>query len=191
MTEEPTRRSVLGGLGAGLAQLLFQTQLRAATPLTAQTGKPGQLDLSLTAMVMTERVLRMSIAPVIAKPPSTELGVVESPLEAALGGGSAADVVNWGEYKIRVEETPFRITVTDAAQQIRQQIQFDLESTAVRFRLGHRPVFGLGEGLTELERMGTKDEMHNGQGSSDLRIAGSRVPIPWVMSAEGWGVFVA
>ncbi|HEY6491468.1 MAG: TIM-barrel domain-containing protein [Terracidiphilus sp.] len=188
MTEEPTRRSVLGGLGAGLAQLLFQTQLRAATPLTAQTGKPGQLDLSLTAM--TERVLRISIAPVIAKPPSTELGVVESPLEAALGGGSAADVVNWGEYKIRVEETPFRITVTDAAQQIRQQIQFDLDSTAVRFRLGHRPVFGLGEGLTELERMGTKDEMHNGQGSSDLRIAGSRVPIPWVMSAEGWGVFV-
>ena len=97
----------------------------------------------------------------------------------------------WGKYRIRVEEPPLRVTVTDAAQQIRQQIQFDLDSTAVRFRLGGRPVFGLGEGLTGLGIAGEqKTEMRNGQGSSDLRIAGSRVPIPWVVSPEGWGVFV-
>jgi alpha-glucosidase (family GH31 glycosyl hydrolase) len=188
MMEEPTRRCVLGGLGAGLAQLLFQTQLKAASSLAVQTGKPGRLDLSLTAM--TQRVLRISIVPAIAIPPSMELGVVESPRASALGGGPAADAVSWGEYKIRVEEEPLRITVTDAAQRIRQQIQFDPDSTAVRFRLGSQPVCGLGEGLTGLDRRGTKDGMRNGQGSSDLRIAGSRVPIPWVVSPEGWGVFV-
>jgi alpha-glucosidase/alpha-D-xyloside xylohydrolase len=186
--EEPTRRSVVVGLGAGLTQLLFQTQLKAASGLTIRTGKPGKLDLSLTAL--TQRVLRIGIAPAVARPPSLELGVVESPREAALGGGSATDAVIWGEYRIRIEEEPFRITVTDAAQRIRQQIQFDVDSTAVRFRLGSQPVFGLGEGLTGLDRRGTKDEMRNGQGSSDLRIAGSRVPIPWLMSPEGWGVFV-
>lgn len=187
MSKELTRRYVLGGLGASLGQLLFQTELKAATPLTVPTGKPGQLDLSLTAI--TERVLRISIAPAVAKPPSAELGVVENLHETALGG-SAAAVVTWGGFKIRVEEVPLRITVTDAAEKVRQQIQFDLDSTAVRFRLGSQPVFGLGEGLAGLERRGTKDEMRNGQGSSELRIAGSRVPIPWVMSPEGWGVFV-
>lgn len=188
MIEEPTRRCVLGGLGAGLAQLLFQTQLKAASSLAVQTGKPGKLNLRLTAM--TQRVLRISIAPAAAKPLSGELGVVESPRETALGEGSATDAVIWGEYRIRVEEEPLRITLTDATQRIRQQIQFVPDSTAVRFRLGSQPVFGLGEGLTGLDSRGTKDEMRNGQGSSDLRIAGSRVPIPWVVSPEGWGVFV-
>lgn len=188
MIEEPTRRCVLGGLGAGLAQLLFQTQLKAASSLAVQTGKPGKLNLRLTAM--TQRVLRISIAPAAAKPLSGELGVVESPRETALGEGSATDAVIWGEYRIRVEEEPLRITLTDATQRIRQQIQFAPDSTAVRFRLGSQPVFGLGEGLTGLDSRGTKDEMRNGQGSSDLRIAGSRVPIPWVVSPEGWGVFV-
>ena len=42
--EEPTRRCVLGGLGAGLAELLFQTQLKAASSLVVQTGKPGKLN---------------------------------------------------------------------------------------------------------------------------------------------------
>ena len=60
----------------------------------------------------------------------------------------------------------------------------------MRFRLGSQPVFGSGEGLMRVDRRGTKDAMRNGQGSSDLRIAGSRVPIPWVVSPEGWGVFV-
>jgi alpha-glucosidase/alpha-D-xyloside xylohydrolase len=188
MIEEPTRRCVLGGLGAGLAQLLFQTQLKAASSWAVQTGKPGKLNLRLTAM--TQRVLRISIAPAAAKPLSGELGVVESPRETALGEGSATDAVIWGEYRIRVEEEPLRITLTDATQRIRQQIQFAPDSTAVRFRLGSQPVFGLGEGLTGLDSRGTKDEMRNGQGSSDLRIAGSRVPIPWVVSPEGWGVFV-
>jgi alpha-glucosidase (family GH31 glycosyl hydrolase) len=188
MMAEPTRRRVLGGLGAGLTQLLFQTQLKAASPLTVQTGKPGKLDLSLTAL--TQRVLRIGIAPAVAKPLSNELGVVESPQATALGEGSASDAVIWGTYRIRVEEEPLRITVTDTAQQIRQQIQFDPDSTAVRFRLGGQPVYGLGEGLTGLDRRGTKDGMRNGQGSYDLRIAGSRVPIPWVVSPEGWGVFV-
>lgn len=184
--EQPTRRRVLGGMGAGLAQLLFETQLKAAPSLAAQTGKPGKLDLRLTSM--TPRVLRISIAPVVAKPPSMELGIVESPREVALG--DSAGVVTWGAYKIRVDEEPVRITVTDATDRVRQQIAFDPDSTAVRFRLGSLPVFGLGEGLTGPDLRGTKDGMRNGQGSGDLRFAGSRVPIPWVLSPEGWGVFV-
>jgi hypothetical protein len=47
--------------------------------------------------------------------------------------------------------------------------------TAVRFSLGNQPVFGLSEGLLGLDRRGAKDEMHNGQGSSDSGIRSSRL----------------
>ena len=77
----------------------------------------------------------------------------------------------------------------DDAERVRQEIQFDTDSTSVRFRLGSRPLFGLGEGLIG-DRRGTKDAMRNGQSSPELRTIGSRVPIPWLISPEGWGIFV-
>lgn len=188
MTPEPTRRSVLGALGAGITQLLFQKQLNASTALGVATAKPGKLDFSLAAM--TPRVLHISIAPAVDKPPTRELGVIDNPHAAALAGSASTRPIAWGKYSLRVEQDPLRVTVTDAAQQVRQQIQFDTDNTSVRFRLGKQPIYGLGEGLMGLDRRGTKDSMHNGQGSADLRIAGARVPIPWLMSPEGWGIFV-
>ncbi|MGH9588998.1 MAG: TIM-barrel domain-containing protein [Terracidiphilus sp.] len=179
---------MLGGLGAGLAQLLFCGRMNAATSDAVWTGEPGKLELSLTAL--TENVLRIGIAPAVAAPHARELGVVDHPREAALGTGHTTSDVNWGEYRIAIAGAPLRITVTDASQRVRQEIQFDIDSTSVRFRLGNQPLFGLGEGLMGLDRRGTKDAMRNGQGSPELRIAGSRVPIPWLMSPEGWGIFV-
>src|SRR6185437_9994076 len=55
--------------------------------------------------------------------------------------------------------------------------------------LGSRPLFGLGEGLIG-DRRGARDAMRNGQSSPELRTTGSRVPIPWLISPEGWGIFV-
>ena len=188
MPGELTRRFVLGGLSAGLAQLLFCGRMNAAVVDAVRTGEPGKLDLSLTAV--TENVLRIGIAPAVAPALARELGVVDHPHEVALGTGGATSEVIWGKYQIKIAEQPLRITVTDASQQVRQEIQIDNDSTYVRFRLGSRPLFGLGEGLMGLDRRGTKDAMRNGQGSPDLRVAGSRVPIPWVISPEGWGIFV-
>ncbi|HEX5432057.1 MAG TPA: glycoside hydrolase family 31 protein, partial [Bryobacteraceae bacterium] len=188
MQPELTRRSMLGGLGAGLVQLLFCGRMNAATSDAVWTGEPGKLDLSLTAL--TENVLRIGIAPAVAAPHARELGVVDHPREVALGTGSPIGNVNWGKYRIAIAEAPLRITVTDASQRVRQEIQFDIDSTNVRFRLGNRPLFGLGEGLLGLDRRGTKDAMRNGEGSPELRVAGSRVPIPWLMSPEGWGIFI-
>lgn len=181
-----TRRSVLGGVAAGIGELLFQTRLRAATALVAKTGKPGELDLTLTAL--TPHILRISIAPTVTPPPTHELSVLESRHPVPLAG--QGEHVAWGQYGIRVEHGPLRITVTDAAQQIRQGIQFDTDSTTVRFRLGNQPLFGLGEGLVGPDRRDTRDAMRNGEGSHDLRTAGSRVPIPWLISPEGWGLLI-
>src|ERR1039457_5363017 len=135
MTTELTRRSVLGGLGAALAQGLFHTQVDAASSFTGPTGEPGKLYLMLTAV--SQHVLRISIAPAVTASPEREPGVLDSPHEVLLDARQElVEIVHWGRYAIRVDKEPLRIAVIDEAQRVRQEIQFDMGSTAVRFRLG-------------------------------------------------------
>src|SRR5215472_13064732 len=188
MPTEPTRRSVLGGLGAGLVQTLFRAQLGAAGSLAVRTGKPGKLDFRIEAR--SQKILHISIAPVHAEPPIREIGVLDSTHEIPLNARKDLPLsVPWGRYTIRINDDPLRFTVVADQERELQEIQFDTDSTSVRFRLGNRPLFGLGEGLTG-DRRGTKDGMRNGQSSPELRTTGSRVPIPWLISPEGWGIFV-
>ena len=189
MTAEISRRSVLRGLGAGVAQLLLERRILAAD-IRAQTGAPGRLDLCLTSL--SPEILRIGIAPVNAVPSGRELGVVEHADAISLERRKIAndDSIPWGKYRIGVKEDPLRISVSDADRGVRQEIQFDTDSTAVRFRLGNMPLFGLGEGLHQLDRRGTADRMINGQHSPDLATFGARLPIPWLISAEGWGIFI-
>lgn len=188
MPRQPTRRSVLGGIGAAVAQTLFRTQLHAAGSLAVETGEPGKLDFRIKSL--SQRILHISIAPVGGEPPEREPGVLGSAHETLLDVRNGLPLsVRWGRYTIRINHQPLRFTVVDDAERVRQEIQFDTDSTAVRFRLGSRPLFGLGEGLIG-DRRGSKDGMRNGQSSPELRTAGSRVPIPWLISPEGWGIFV-
>jgi len=188
MLNEPTRRSVLSALGAGLARTLFHTQLSAAGALAKQTGAPGKLDFRIATA--GPNILHISIAPVHAEPPLREFAISETIRETAHQiQNPTSSKVSWGKHQIAIRSEPLSITVLDSNNRVRQEIQFDTDSTAVRFRLGSRPLFGLGEGLTG-DRRGTKDAMRNGQSSPELRTIGSRVPIPWLISPEGWGIFV-
>lgn len=82
MTAGMTRRSMLGCLGVGLAQLLFEKQIQAAGAPLSLTGQPATLNLRLTAL--TPEILGISIAPFDAVPPTRELGVVKSDHETQL-----------------------------------------------------------------------------------------------------------
>ncbi len=99
--------------------------------------------------------------------------------------------VAWEEYKVRIEERPWQITITDGAGKIRQHLRLEPLTGAIHFNLGDGPIFGLGEGGHPLNRRGTADAMRNGQVSPDLATYGARVPIPWVVGAESWGIFFA
>lgn len=185
-----SRRSVLAGLGVGAAQLLFAARSSATGLLTGNTGQPGDLDLSLTAL--TPGMLRISIAPVDAQPPVWELGVTArastSPLEQP--GPVRAHTLPWGKYRIEVRANPLRIGVSGPDGKLVQEIRFDTDSDAVHFGLGQSPLFGLGEGVHPLDRRGTTNPMINGQHSPDLALFGARLPIPWLISPGGWGLFI-
>ena len=64
-----------------------------------------------------------------------------------------------------------------------------MNSTNIHFRLDG-PVFGLGEGVQSYDLRGTKDAMANGEGVPGLETFGARLPIPWVISPSGWGLFI-
>ena len=87
-----------------------------------------------------------------------------------------------------LEEDPLRVRVSQSGS-LRQEIGFDLDSTNVRFPLGGAPVYGLGEGAHTYDLTGTSDDMSNGQ-HPDTVLYGARVPIPWVISPLGWGIFI-
>lgn len=185
-----SRRSLLGGCAAGLAELLLIRRLPAASVRNPLSGAPGGLDLSLAAL--SAGTLRISVAPVNAWPPEEELGVIARPEAASLlqKANPVTTDLPWGKYRITVEENPLCVTVSRANGNICQQIQFDTDTAAVRFVVGNAPVFGLGEGLPRYDLRGRRYGMENGQGTPNLRLDGSRVPIPWLISAAGWGLFV-
>jgi alpha-glucosidase/alpha-D-xyloside xylohydrolase len=134
--------------------------------------------------------LRISIAPANDALRLPELGVVESTRSSPLYqfGRARSETVTWGKYTIRVRDNPLQVAVFEG-NKIRQEIRFELDSTNVMFNLDG-PVFGLGEGVHPFDRRGTRDAMLNGQHSPDLQTFGARLPIPWVISPAGWGVFV-
>ncbi len=190
MATKVSRRAVLGGMGAGAAQVLLTCRVAGAGVLPRLTGKPGLLDLDLTSI--SANVLRIGIAPVNAWASEEELGVVAHPYAVALESqlDPVVKEMAWGKYRIAVEENPLRVTVTKPGGKFRQQIQFDDDSTAVRFGIADGPVFGMGEGLPTFDLRGARYRMHNGEGTPNLDTDGARLPIPWLVSASGWGLLI-
>lgn len=186
MAGKVTRRAVLGGIGMGVAQVLL-TRRVAASELV---GEPGLLDVTLAAL--SPRVLRIAIAPENAWASAEELGVVAHPDAVTLEHKADPVVkdVKWGAYRVAVAENPLRVTVRGADGKVRQRIEFATDSTAVRFGVADGPVFGMGEGLPAYDLRGARYPMRNGEGTPNLDTDGARLPIPWLVSAAGWGLMI-
>ena len=186
------RRTLLGYAGALSAQVLITRRFPAlaATTPSAQAGltaAPGALDFTLSAL--SPGILRISISPANEPPRFSELGVVGHPDTKLAGPGHVRPAtVKWGKHSVKISDGPLQVGAYENGK-LRQEIRFDLNSTDVRFNL-NGPVFGLGEGVHPYDRRGTQDNMINGQHSPDLETFGARLPIPWVISPEGWGVFI-
>jgi len=188
-----SRRTLLRGLAASAGHLLFSRHLPASeiSKVSAKaktTAPPGTLSLSLHAL--TPGLLRISISPANDEPRFEELGVVNDGWQKVqVLGPTGEQSITWGKYTLVVGgNDPLRISAIEGSRKI-QEIKFNLDSTDVRFDLDG-PIFGLGEGSHPLDRRGTRDAMHNGQNGEELKTFGARLPIPWIMSPKGWGIFI-
>jgi alpha-glucosidase (family GH31 glycosyl hydrolase) len=186
MAEGFSRRGVLAGLTFAAADLLFSREISAAAQDAPALGNSHLLTLT----AVSERALRLRIIQQGKQGPASETGVVPRPWPEPLHE-DANGFVAWGKYKVRIEERPWQIIITDGVGKMRQHLRLEPSTGAIHFNLGDGPIFGLGEGGHPLNRRGTADAMRNGQVSPDLATYGARVPIPWVVGAESWGIFFA
>jgi alpha-glucosidase (family GH31 glycosyl hydrolase) len=185
-----TRRNVLTGLSAASFGLLFSRRLAAISPAMTSPGAApaGALDLMLTAL--SPQTLRISIAPADGPVRLPELGVLDRSEPAPLYPHSRVEKESlaWGKYRIEVIDGPLCVSVYEDST-LRQQVRFALDSTNVQFNLDG-PVYGLGEGVASFDLRNTREPMKNGEGVPGLKTFGARLPVPWVISPKGWGIFV-
>jgi alpha-glucosidase/alpha-D-xyloside xylohydrolase len=92
--------------------------------------------------------------------------------------------------RITVKTAPLTIEVSTNTGRIVKRLVFDELTGMVTFRLGAGPVLGLGGGGAQFDRRGSFDPMTNGHRAGEYQIFGSRVPIPFLIGTDGWGLFV-
>jgi alpha-glucosidase/alpha-D-xyloside xylohydrolase len=92
-------------------------------------------------------------------------------------------------HRVTLRTSPLSIEVATGAGKLVQRLSVGEDSGVVKFRLGEGPVLGLGSGGTTFDRRGTFDAMNNGHRAGEFQIFGSRIPIPFLIGAEGWGLF--
>jgi len=190
-----TRRTVIHGLAGGAGTLLFRRRLAASESWFAspadKTGPPTQ---ELTLRAVSNNILRITVT--AEGEPFTEMygdgsliaSSPKQPMLRAVASGQQ-ETTDWNGLRIQISANPLRVRVQDAAGRAIQDLRFEISPSRISFLCGNAPVFGLGPGAHQLDRRGTTDAMQNGQLSEDLEIYGAHVPIPWLMSPEGWGLF--
>jgi alpha-glucosidase (family GH31 glycosyl hydrolase) len=107
-------------------------------------------------------------------------------LQVALGGREALSPAPApGDH-----DRPLEIIARGKNGRVAQRLSVDAESGALSFSLGEGPLLGLGEGGPQFDRRGSTDRMRSGQGGYQLRTHGGRVPVPWIIGTDGWGLFI-
>lgn len=95
-----------------------------------------------------------------------------------------------GKLRVVLESAPLTLTVRRADGSLVQTLAFEEGSNAaVSFRTD-APVLGMGEGEQQFDRRGKRYPMINGQLSPMLATHGATIPVPFLIGADGWALFV-
>jgi alpha-glucosidase/alpha-D-xyloside xylohydrolase len=188
MRERIDRREALKQFGAaGLGIAVAPVLLRGHEASITMAGRPVEIMVS----PVSPSTVRLTVAAIGGAPPRDD-----GALAAAAKGSRPTPVrepfgpIKAGSLTVRFTATPPTLSVVDQRGQAVQQIVFDASAATVRFSLGKGPLLGLGEGGPQFDRKGAVYTNGNGQGGYKLRTHGGRVPIQWLASNDGWGLFV-
>ncbi|MGH9448228.1 MAG: TIM-barrel domain-containing protein, partial [Terriglobia bacterium] len=192
-----SRRNAIALLGSSAATILIGptpgNSHNAGADRTKTLSVAGQaVELQIT--VVNPRVLRISLLPIVrgkAEPIKQSLVLVPAhwPAPTMRVRSEAEKKIPWGSMWVSVSPAPLRIAIESRAGERIQQLDVDSRNGAVRFALGEHPIYGLGEGGKQFDRRGVAYPMKHGEGVPGLRTDGARLPIPWLVCTEGWGLF--
>ena len=179
-----SRREAL--LRVGKAAMLFGSGEQANA-----ASDSGEMELALTRI--SAKTIRITLSPV-AQRDAADAGdfAIAAPLNGkrilTMRSFKAPRTVNWGEFRLRISGSPLTVSVEDGQGKTVQFVRMD-DRGSIAFKGSAGPVFGLGEGEQQFDRRNGRYSMRNGQFRPLLANIGARMPIPWLVAADGWAVF--
>ncbi|PYQ39316.1 MAG: glycoside hydrolase, partial [Acidobacteria bacterium] len=191
MKESWNRRQVLKQLAATSAAAVLPR--RSVAKILLEEPTPER-EIQITSV--SENTVRLSVLPV------REDKTVAIPLNGSLAHtswgaptqklqrDSQAREFQAGNLQVHVSQTPLVFTISTLNDRQIQRLKIEAGSSVVSFATGNSPLLGLGEGGPQFDRRGSRDSMGSGQGAYRLATHGGRVPIPWIISTEGWALFI-
>jgi len=155
---------------------------------TSASGQ--QLEIQITPV--SDHTLRLTLQPKGSERSIFDDGsLVQNSWDASpttLNEGAARDL-SVGRFRLNVSWHPISIAIAHSNGDEIQRLDWNDKTGALSFLTGTRPLLALGEGGPQFDRRGATDEMRSGQGGYKLATHGGRVPIPWIIGAEGWAIF--
>ena len=190
MTDPISRRAALrhlGAAGAGLA--LSSVVLRGQRAPIVIGGTP--VDIAIAALGsstvrITLRPLERGTSQAVPDDGALVRGAEGRPVRPRV---TAFERVTVGNLTLRFTADPPVLQIARGGRPI-QTLTFDARSASMSFSLGTGSLFGLGEGGPQFDRKGSIYPNRNGQGGYQLRTHGGRVPVQWLMSTDGWGLYI-
>ena len=191
MKQSWNRRRVLKQLAATSAAAVLPRGAVAKILLEEPTS---EREVQITSI--SQHTVRLSVLPVregktVAVPLDGSLAHTSwgAPLRT-LQSDSTAKEFQAGHLQVHVSQTPLVFTISTLQGRQIQRLTIERGSGVVSFATDNSPLLGLGEGGPQFDRRGSTDSMASGQGAYRLATHGGRVPIPWIISTEGWAMFI-
>jgi alpha-glucosidase (family GH31 glycosyl hydrolase) len=154
----------------------------------------GATPMELSINQISDRMIELTLAPLDdhgtprPDPASTVLVPFQSTEKLRLRDLPAAQDLQIGPMHISIQPSPLSISLTDANGKSIHEFSFDPQDGSVTFPTP-APVFGLGEGRQQFDRRGYLFDMRNGQNTL-LATNGATVPVPFLIGADGWAIFI-
>jgi alpha-glucosidase (family GH31 glycosyl hydrolase) len=172
---EALRQLAVAGAGTMLAPRIIRGQ---AAPIMV-AGRPCEIVI----LPISRSTVRISVRPIVDGTP-----------QPIVNRGALVDAaerrVTSGDLLVRVRPGPStEIAITRNGRPV-QTLVVNSEEPALSFAIGQSPLFGLGEGGPQFDRRGASYPLRSGQGGYQLRTHGGRVPIQWLVSPDGWGMYI-
>ncbi|MGB2632850.1 MAG: TIM-barrel domain-containing protein [Candidatus Acidiferrum sp.] len=192
MSPRWNRRDVLKGLAAASTAIIVQPKLGAIQEGGSAGGRPVEIQIA----PVSSHTFRLTL---FALGSSGSLGSIPSngSLVQESWGAPVAKVrkeseqtIAVGNARLKISFHPVKVSITNEAGTILQQLAWDDSIGALSFLSGNSPLLGLGEGGPQFDRRGSMDLMRNGQGGYKLATHGARVGIPWIIGTSGWAMFI-
>jgi len=178
----------MGSAGAALALGPPVLRWRVGHPRTAGAA------VEVAAAAVSPATLRVTVLA------AGERSAEPVPLDGALVDGSwspdartestGPEGIAVGGFVVTVLEEPLRVRVGRPGGRVVQEIEVDPASGAAWFGMGEGPLLGMGQGGPQLDRRGSLHRMRSGQGGYRLRTHGGVVPVQWLVSTDGWALWL-